>query len=111
MQPIGAPTGTEVSLSAYLAHLRKGYLGRQQQTILLALSLSPQSLTRHQLGERAGMSLSSVCGRVSELLDLDYVEVDGTRKDPGSSSPRTTLRLTEKGRAEAARIVAEVRQG
>ena len=108
MQPIGVPSGNEVSLGAYLDHLRNGSLGRQQQSILLALSLSAQSLTRNQLGERAGMSLSSVCGRVSELMDLEYIEVNGTRKDPGAGAARTTMRLTDKGRVEAERIVAEV---
>lgn len=107
MPAIGVPTGNEVKHAAFMDHLHSGAMGRQKQSVLRALALATEPLTRHQIGERAGISLSSACGRVSELADLDYLEVSGTRKDPDARSPRQTLRLTEKGKVEAERLVAE----
>ncbi|KAA0014411.1 hypothetical protein F0A17_01815 [Billgrantia pellis] len=108
MQVIGIPSGSEVKHSAYIDHIRSGACRRQQEAALAVLALSAQPLTRHEIAELAGMALSGACGRVAELLDLDYVEVAGTVKPAGVRSPRSTLQLTDKGRTEAARILEEL---
>lgn len=108
MQPIGTPSGSEVKRGAYLDHIRSGACKRQQDTALAVLALSSRPLTRHEIAELAGMALSSSCARVGALLDLELVEVAGTVKPVGVRSPRSTLRLTEKGRVEAARVLRDL---
>lgn len=108
MQPIGTPTGAEVKQGAYLDHIRSGACKRQQEAALAVLALSSRPLTRHEIAELAGMALSSSCARANALLDLELIEVAGTVKPEGVRSPRSTLRLTEKGQAEAARVLREL---
>jgi hypothetical protein len=108
MQPIGTPSGAEVKQGAYMDHIRSGACKRQQEAALAVLALANRPLTRHEIAELAGMALSGACGRVAELLKLDWAEVAGTVKPAGVRNARTTLRLTEKGQAEAVRILREI---
>ena len=107
MQPIGVPRGNEVKHAAYLDHLHSGALSRQQRAVMRVLALATVALTRHEIAERAGMALSASCGRVAELMHLDYIEVAGTKREPGARSARSALRLTDKGRVELSRIEEE----
>lgn len=108
MQSIEIPSGAEVKRAALMDHLHSGALHRQQDAVLIVLAMAGESLTRHEIAERGGMALSAACGRVSTLKDADLIEVDKPKKAEGARSPRSTLRLTEKGRAEAERILAEL---
>ncbi|MDW5376816.1 hypothetical protein R6258_07765 [Halomonas sp. HP20-15] len=109
MQPIGVPSGNEVSLGAYLDHLHSGELYRQQDAVLVVLALADEPLTRHEIAERGGMALSAACGRVGSLKDAKFVEQAGTKLVPGARSARSTLRLTERGRVEADDILRRAR--
>jgi len=42
--------------------------------------LKTQSLTNYQISDELGMPLSSVCGRVHELQELNLVEDSGLRR-------------------------------
>jgi DNA-binding IclR family transcriptional regulator len=52
----------------------------RRQQILDALFLKPP-MTRAELARATGMRLSSVCGRVNELIAEGKVRVDGTAYD------------------------------
>lgn len=111
MQTIAIPTGAEVKRGAYLDHIRSGALPRQEAAVLLVLAQAGRPLTRHEIGELGGMALSAACGRVSALKDRELIEQAGTVKIEGVRSARSTLRLTDKGVREAARIQAEAEEG
>ncbi len=108
MQPIAVPSGAEVKHGAYLDHIRSGACRRQEHAVLAVLALAIRPLTRHEIAERAGMALSSACARANALLDRELLEVAGTVKPTGCRSPRSTLRLTAQGWAEAEQILKEL---
>ncbi|WP_136247955.1 hypothetical protein [Halomonas borealis] len=103
MSALMQPTGNEVSREGLDDVRRSGRSGSQQQVILLQLYwlAEDQGYTRHELAERTGLALSSVCGRCSELLDVQLLEVVGTRGTPS----RQVLALSENGCAEVAAYV------
>ena len=107
MQPIAVPSGNEVKHGAYLDHIRSGTAQRQEAIVLAVLALAGEPLTRHEIAERGGMALSAACGRVSRLKDLELVEQAGTKKEPGMRSARSTVRLTEKGKAETNQFIED----
>lgn len=90
------PTGREVSAEAFRDHRKSGRLCASQSAVLEALTAGP--MTRNQLAGRAGLPLSSVCGRCRELLDADLVTVMGTTQDKPA---RQLLQLTDKGQVAA----------
>ena len=47
---------------------------------LVFLLLKTQSLTNYQISDELGMPLSSVCGRVHELQELNLVKDSGLRR-------------------------------
>lgn len=69
----------DTSLDAYREHRDSGELGAQQKKIMLFYHLEGGEFTRSELAEKIGMRLSSVCGRVFELLDMGYL-VEGARR-------------------------------
>ncbi|SDL78318.1 hypothetical protein SAMN05661010_02540 [Modicisalibacter muralis] len=97
MEPIATPSGNEVKRTAYMDHWHSGALSLQQRSVLLAMPSPMVALTRNEIAERAGITLSAACGRVHELMDAGALEVAGTSREPGQRSGRTTLRLTEEG--------------
>ena len=46
---------------------------------MLWMHLNPGAYTRSEMAERMHMRLSSVCGRVNELIEMNYLE-DGERR-------------------------------
>lgn len=66
---------TSVSTTSIDAYKAMGpRLGRQQQVIVSYLAKNAhRDYTRAELAQYVGMRLSSVCGRVKELLDLHIV--------------------------------------
>lgn len=111
MQPMTVPSGAEVKRGAYLDHIRSGACTRQEGLVLAVLALAAEPLTRHEIAERGGMALSAACGRVSALVDRQLLEVAGTVKPAGCRSPRSTLRLTDQGRTQAAEVLAQAEEG
>lgn len=58
------------SVQNYHEHRNSGKLGAQAQQILDFLTEHPnQNFSRAEISESTGVRLSSVCGRVSELLE------------------------------------------
>jgi hypothetical protein len=54
---------------------------RTQKQMIIDLFYSPHmTLTRQEIADRTNMRLSSVCGRVRELLDGETLKVRGTQK-------------------------------
>jgi hypothetical protein len=52
-----------------------------QKQMILNLFYSPHmTLTRQEIADRTNLRLSSVCGRVRELLDGEALEVRGEQK-------------------------------
>ncbi len=68
----------ETSRTAYREHAMSGELGRQQREIYRALCERP-GLTRNEISLFTGIRLTSVCGRVRELLDIAAIEVTNRR--------------------------------
>lgn len=69
----------DTSLDAYREHRDSGDLGAQQRQIMKFYHLEGGEFTRSELAEKLGMRLSSVCGRVHELIKLGYL-VEGARR-------------------------------
>ncbi|MDP4557929.1 hypothetical protein Q9247_09560 [Halomonas meridiana] len=90
------PSGNEVKAEAFREHRRSGRLCASQNAVLEALTAGP--MTRNQIAGRAGIALSSACGRCRELLDADLIAVMGTTQDKPA---RQLLQLTDKGRVVA----------
>ena len=70
-------------------------LGAKQQMVLDCFADSNTRLTREDIAARTNMKLSSVCGRVRELLDLKLLRVNGSRKDLATHNSQQLLALPE----------------
>ncbi len=58
-----------------------GGLRRTQKQMIMDLFDAPKlALTRQEIADRTNLRLSSVCGRVRELLDDEALKVCGTRE-------------------------------
>jgi hypothetical protein len=68
-------------------------LGAKQQMVLDSFVDGATRLTREDIAARTNMKLSSVCGRVRELLDLGLLRVAGTRKDLATHNSQQLLAL------------------
>lgn len=64
----------DTSLDAYVEHGDSGQLGRQQWFLMMWFHRTGKQYTRRELAEETGMLLSSICGRVNELIELGYLE-------------------------------------
>lgn len=63
----------DTSRDAYREHREAGRLGEQQRRIMLHFHGHGAEWTRSEISEGLGMRLSSVCGRVNELILLGYL--------------------------------------
>lgn len=63
----------DTSLDAYRAHRDSGELGAQQKKIMIFFHTKGGEFTRSELADKLGMRLSSVCGRVFELVEMGYL--------------------------------------
>ena len=70
-----APT----SIAAYRDHQAAGKIGLQSQQILDTM-LPGRDYSRRELSAFAGLELSSVCGRVNEMLGIGMIEEGPPRK-------------------------------
>jgi hypothetical protein len=71
----------QTQIAAFQAITPK-HLGATQQMVMDCFTDPTVRLTREEIAARTNMKLSSVCGRVRELLDDERLAVRGTRKDP-----------------------------
>lgn len=65
---------------------------RLQQRILDTLQGMP-AMSRADIGTYTGISTSSLCGRLDELVQANKVEVAGTKKDPVTKRMVVTYKL------------------
>jgi DNA-binding MarR family transcriptional regulator len=70
-------------------------LGAKQQMVLDCFADNRTRLTREDIAGRTNLKLSSVCGRVRELLDLGLLVVKGSRKDLATHNSQQLLALPE----------------
>lgn len=69
------------SIEAYREHKHSGRLGNQARAVVEFLaSHSHRDWSRAELAEAMGLRLSSVCGRVNELVHSMHVEIAPNRK-------------------------------
>jgi hypothetical protein len=69
----------------------KPTISRAQQVVLNVLYASETPLSRKEIAEASGLSLSSVCARVHELVELEKVRVFGITFDPDTRRTVETL--------------------
>ena len=70
-----------------------------QQMVIDAFKHGRPQLTREDIAAITNMKLSSVCGRVRELLDAERLEVVGSRKDLATQTSQQLLALMRKAAA------------
>lgn len=74
-------------------------LGRQQRVIVDVLGNHPGGMTRAEIAEASGLRLSSVCGRIGELLERAVVEEFSRRPCSVTGTSAHVLRLARVQRA------------
>lgn len=67
------------SIHAYQEHRDSGKVGRQARTILFSMPVGV-SYSRRELAELTGIEISSICGRVNELVSIGLLEETPTRR-------------------------------
>lgn len=72
-------TVAETSIAAYHEHRDSGKVGKQAQTILDRMRPG-WGYSRRELAMVTGLELSSICGRVNELLKIGMLEEQHPRK-------------------------------
>lgn len=70
-----------------------------QQMVIDAFKHGRPQLTREDIAAITNMRLSSVCGRVRELLDAARLEVVGSRKDLATQTSQQLLAIARKAAA------------
>jgi hypothetical protein len=71
-------TIAQTSLFAYLEHKETGKVGKQAQLILSRMDFG-KHYSRRELINLTGLELSSICGRVNELLQVGLLEETDSR--------------------------------
>ncbi|WNC90928.1 hypothetical protein RI103_06145 [Paraburkholderia sp. FT54] len=88
----------ETQQDAYHA-LSAKTLGAKQRMVLEAFENGRPPLTREDIAAITNMKLSSVCGRVRELLDAGRLAVVGSRKDLATHTKQQLLAVVAKAAA------------
>lgn len=73
-------TAATTSAINYREHKNAGKVGAQAETVLALLKASPEPMSRLEIAEALGMRLSSVCGRVNELIADRYIKPAESRR-------------------------------
>lgn len=72
-------TVAQTSINAYREHRASGKVGAQAKAILDFMNLG-ESYSRRELHVLTGLELSSICGRVNELLEMGMLKEGSKRK-------------------------------
>jgi len=72
-------TVAQTSIKAYKEHRASGLVGKQAQAILDFMTPGV-SYSRRELARKMGLDLSSVCGRVNELLEIGMLTEGSKRR-------------------------------
>lgn len=68
--------------SAAFHALTLNFFSATQQTVMNEFPTARAAMTREEIAEATGMRLSSVCGRVRELMDKGHLVDRGQKKGP-----------------------------
>ena len=71
-------TVADTSIKAYKEHIATGKVGAQAQSILEFMNPG-EAYSRRELAVLTGLELSSICGRVNELLSIGLL-VEGVKR-------------------------------
>lgn len=87
-------TAAETSIEAYRDHRTSGRLGDQARSIVEFLAVrTGTDWSRGELADTMRLRLSSVCGRVNELLASGHIEVATVRPCRMTGKRVETVRL------------------
>ena len=71
----------------------KTYASQSYQLIYQALRSSPDPISRADIAEHSGLRMSTICGRIAELLEAGVVSIAGTKKDSDTNKEVETIIL------------------
>jgi len=84
----------ETSIEAYFHPINQPKFGKQAMTIFRLLKVYTKGFTRNEISVLLNIRISSVCGRVKELLDAEWIiELKKERVDQYSNMRNNVLRL------------------
>ncbi len=87
-------TVASTSIENYREHKSSGKLGRQAREIVEFLAQhTDRDWSRHELAEATGIQLSSICGRVNELIHSLHLEPCPVRRCHVTGKSVTPVRL------------------
>ncbi|MFI9652814.1 hypothetical protein [Guyparkeria halopsychrophila] len=92
-------SANETSRQAYAELMESGAIGHQALDVLAVVWLSQFCLTRNEIAERSGLRLSSVRGRVNDLVAVGMLESVGKRQCRMTGRTAEQLQVTRKGMA------------
>lgn len=82
------------SIENYHTHKESGRLGKQALYLVQFIAEhTDRDWSRAELAEQTGLRLSSVCGRVNELIHSKHVEVQPNRRCQVTGKTVSPLRL------------------
>lgn len=82
------------SIENYHAHKESGRLGKQALFLVQFIAEhTDRDWSRAELAEQTGLRLSSVCGRVNELIHSRHVEVQPNRRCQVTGKTVSPVRL------------------
>ena len=84
----------ETSLMAYEEHIASGKVGAQAQSIINSMR-TEQDYSRRELARLTGLELSSICGRVNELVAIGKLEECDKRRCAVTGKTIKPIKLAE----------------
>lgn len=87
----------DTSRKAYREMQDSGALGRQALDVLAHVALSSWCMTRSEIAEQTGIRMSSVCGRVNDLVAVGMLEPVGKRQCRVTGRTAEQVQVTCKG--------------
>jgi len=87
---------SDTSIDAYIEHKETGKLGEQTRKILEFFEkYNTKDWSRSEVSKNLDIRLSSVCGRVDELIKFKFLQTDQKRKCEVTGKTVKTLKLIE----------------
>ena len=87
-------TVATTSIANYHEHKGSGRLGKQSRAIVEFMAINiDRDWSRAELAEQLGLRLSSVCGRVNELIHSRHVEPQPNRRCQVTAKTVSPVRL------------------
>ena len=93
--PFDRPPANGTATSQAAADRVAPRTGQQAATIIATITEATDGLTRHEIAERCGLPLSSVCGRVRSLVLSGHLLERGDTRPTSHGCPAKVVRKTE----------------